>query len=287
MSANPLRFFPFHVEDYLSDPSVQAMDADAEGLYIRLLAESWRSPTPGRIPVGLVDRMSGSYRLAEQYRVVFRHDDTAPDPRMLSPEEIASRRLDEVADQLKAAFYVDEVAGVWVQKRMVLEYERIVGRREARQRGAEETNRKLYGNRDGNRDGNRIGIRGGHRTLRASGVGVDSTETEKAEETHLGNGKAEELESATGIPGLAEETVAQWREGFQWFYERYPRKRDRAEALKAYLKIRPRTQETFDLLMAGLDWYKSHEWQERAEDKIEYPSTWLNKRRWLDAQAVQ
>jgi uncharacterized protein YdaU (DUF1376 family) len=122
---------------------------------------------------------------------------------------------------------------------------------------------------------------------RASNSGVVVTESVEAEESESRNGVGvSELDQAE-LPGIGEETSRQWREGFDGLYEAYPRKRDRAEALKAYLKIRPRTQQTYDAIWAGLDWWKREEWAERQPDKVEYLSTWLNKRRWLDAQAAE
>jgi uncharacterized protein YdaU (DUF1376 family) len=139
-----------------------------------------------------------------------------------------------------------------------------------------------------NGDGSEVrpvhGTKGG--STRVSDLGVDSsTESDKAEETERQGNGVTEPDEAPSLPGLGEETLKQWTEGFEWFYQEYPRKIDRAMALKAYLKIRPRTQQVYDQIMDGLRWWKSHEWDGREETKIEYPSTWLNKRRWLDAQA--
>lgn len=83
-----------------------------------------------------------------------------------------------------------------------------------------------------------------------------------------------------------EETPKQWAEGFEWFWAEYPRKVAKEAARKSYARIRPRTQATFDLLMAGVRLHQRSEWAERSPDKIPHASTWLNQRRWTDAEAL-
>jgi hypothetical protein len=127
------------------------------------------------------------------------------------------------------------------------------------------------------------------------GVGVtEPIEAEESEQAPAGSGSVEVEESSSGqngrddspagLPGIAEETPAEWSVGFEEFWEAYPRKVKRAEAEAAYRKLRPRTQETYDALFAGLEHWKRGEWSTRDPDKIEHASTWLNNRRWQDAQ---
>jgi len=66
MGSNRLPYFPFYADDYLNDHGVMAMDADAEGCYIRLLARSWCNTTPGIIPVKLVPEMAGLHRITDE-----------------------------------------------------------------------------------------------------------------------------------------------------------------------------------------------------------------------------
>lgn len=104
----------------------------------------------------------------------------------------------------------------------------------------------------------------------------------------ISNGKAEETVQCTeGLPGIGEESVKQWSEGFDWFWEEYPRKVGKEEARKSYNRLRPRTQETYDAVMAGLRWYVKGEWEGREPSKIPHAATWLNQRRWMDAQAIR
>jgi uncharacterized protein YdaU (DUF1376 family) len=146
MGANRLRYFPFHVDDYLNDPAVMAMDADAEGCFIRLLARSWQTGTPGVIQERFVSEMAGLHRIT---------DSIAPEVRgmefALGEDGPGAWRRREVLEQIAGAFYTED--GVWTQKRMVAEYEKLVSSLEGRRAGAEKTNkiRGLNGYRDGQR----------------------------------------------------------------------------------------------------------------------------------------
>lgn len=107
-----------------------------------------------------------------------------------------------------------------------------------------------------------------------------------AENLHLhpspsGDGVAE----SNGVPekGEANPNLKDWMEAFPEFWRRYPRKVSKTDAERAYAKIKPWTQEQCDLIFAGLDFYQERIWPDRSPDKIEYPATWLNKRRFDDA----
>ena len=124
-AANDLPYFPFHVDDYLNDPAVLAMDADAEGCYLRLLFRSWRSPTPGRICDRLIYMLADGWRLEAQYRAALSDGSDAA----------GHERWGHVVDQIEAAFDTKSTPGFWIQKRMMIEYLRAVGMVNARRRG--------------------------------------------------------------------------------------------------------------------------------------------------------
>lgn len=143
MAVNRLPYFPLDVDDYLNDSAVMAMDADAEGCYIRLLCRSWRSQAPGRIPDRLVPEMAGMHRL--------------------EPDRVAL-----VEAQLEAAFDLSSEPGFWIQRRMVIEYRRASTLTRARERGGrnrwkdnnnrahlKDSSRTLRGNRDVDREEDR------------------------------------------------------------------------------------------------------------------------------------
>lgn len=69
---------------------------------------------------------------------------------------------------------------------------------------------------------------------------------------------------------------------FDDFWNQYPKKVSKAEAEKAWRKLKPKGQLLVDL-MAGLDRQKvSRDWQKENGQFIPHPATWLNKRRWED-----
>ena len=113
MAANKLSYFPFYAADYLSDPAVLDMDADAEGCYVRLLANMWVSSTPGVVQRRHIIQMGAVFR-------------------------VAADRQKEVIRQLSAAF---DVAGEkWTQRRMVVEYKRAARLKGAQRKAANNTN---------------------------------------------------------------------------------------------------------------------------------------------------
>jgi hypothetical protein len=68
-------------------------------------------------------------------------------------------------------------------------------------------------------------------------------------------------------------------DGFERFYLAYPRKKGRAEAQRAWRKVKP---EAVDAIIARLEVFKLGEWKGKDPQYIPYPATWLNGRRWED-----
>lgn len=71
-------------------------------------------------------------------------------------------------------------------------------------------------------------------------------------------------------------------DGFATFWQQYPRKVAKPQALKAWKKIKPAGQLLANL-MAALEKQKaSADWQKDGGQFIPHPATWLNGRRWED-----
>lgn len=111
-----------------------------------------------------------------------------------------------------------------------------------------------------------------------------------------GAGAVQEIEStplaaapAATVPELFEPpppdgkcTPAEWAEVHAEFYGSYPRKVKRPDSHRAWKKIKPQDDATFNAIMDGLDSWASH-WALKVDrDKIPYPATWLNARQWED-----
>lgn len=70
--------------------------------------------------------------------------------------------------------------------------------------------------------------------------------------------------------------------GFAEFWQQYPKKVAKPDALKAWRKVKPSGRLLADL-MAGLAIHKvSDQWRKNGGEFIPHPATWLNKRRWED-----
>jgi len=142
MARNRLPYMQFDVDDYLQDEAVMGMDADAEGLYIRLLCRSWKSSTPGVIPMRLLSVMCEEHRVTEQYRVLWSDEysklngDALPE---VGPEIIADVRMEQVRLQLMSAFDTTSRPDFWIQKRMVADFRRLNAIYEAQKKGGEQT----------------------------------------------------------------------------------------------------------------------------------------------------
>jgi len=84
--------------------------------------------------------------------------------------------------------------------------------------------------------------------------------------------KAHDDESQTALNGKA----------FSAFWEEYPKKRDKAKAEKAWLKIKPDEELARKIIQAVSVQKKTRSWQKDNGQFIPLPTTWLNGRRWED-----
>jgi hypothetical protein len=75
-------------------------------------------------------------------------------------------------------------------------------------------------------------------------------------------------------------------EKFGEFWSAFPRKDSKADALKAFVKLKV-DDELFALIMAGLERAReSEQWTKDGGKFIQYAATWLNKRRWEDEESA-
>ena len=69
---------------------------------------------------------------------------------------------------------------------------------------------------------------------------------------------------------------------FMQFWSTYPRKKNKAQALKAWKKIK-NPSSTLSLITHALSWQtKSHDWKKDGGQFIPYPATYLNAEAWKD-----
>lgn len=90
------------------------------------------------------------------------------------------------------------------------------------------------------------------------------------------------VKTAHGAAHKASANQSKTLPGFETFYRAYPKKKGRANALKAWKKLCP-DEKTLDEILRALDWQKnSDEWRRDGGQYIPYPASWLNGRRWED-----
>jgi len=71
-------------------------------------------------------------------------------------------------------------------------------------------------------------------------------------------------------------------DGFAEFWKAYPRKVGKGAALKAWMKIKSKS-EALRLILDALAWQRtSEQWSKDGGQFIPHPSTWLNEQRWFD-----
>lgn len=100
--------------------------------------------------------------------------------------------------------------------------------------------------------------------------------------------KSEPFQDATHKPKnprTNKPTTEVW--GFDSFWKAYPRKVAKAEALKAFNKIRPDEDTLTTMLASVAKSCESTDWLKDNGQFIPFPSTWLNQRRWEDEPTDQ
>ncbi|WP_280282888.1 hypothetical protein [Pseudomonas sp. BN415] len=86
-------------------------------------------------------------------------------------------------------------------------------------------------------------------------------------------------------PAIAKPAKADAMEGFAEFWMRYPKKKSKVDAEKAWAKLKPNAELRAEILAALGQQVRSHDWTKNAGQFIPLPATWLNGRRWQDESA--
>lgn len=73
-------------------------------------------------------------------------------------------------------------------------------------------------------------------------------------------------------------------DGFDRFWQAYPRKASKSDAFRAWKKLKP-NEELIGRILNGLEMFKkTSQWLKDNGDYIPYPATWLNNRRWEEME---
>lgn len=83
-------------------------------------------------------------------------------------------------------------------------------------------------------------------------------------------------------PGERRRRLAAWKSLFHHFWEQFPHKVAKGEAIEAWARLAPPPTEPgletrLKWIMGKLENYRRHEWGERNRDTIPYPATFLNR----------
>ncbi|MGE0630937.1 MAG: hypothetical protein AB7O96_00900 [Pseudobdellovibrionaceae bacterium] len=92
-----------------------------------------------------------------------------------------------------------------------------------------------------------------------------------------------EGEKEKSIPPLPPKGVG---EGFEKFWNAYPKRKSKGQAEKAWSKLKPNEQLTDKILQAVERAKTSESWQKDGGQFIPYPASWLNAKGWEDNDVV-
>lgn len=71
-------------------------------------------------------------------------------------------------------------------------------------------------------------------------------------------------------------------EQFNRFWDAYPKRVSKGEALKAWAQLKP-TRRTVDQMIEALAWQvRQTSWREQGGKWVPYPASWLRAQKWLD-----
>ena len=142
--------------------------------------------------------------------------------------------------------------------------------------------------------GRRGGEANGNKRKQAEANGSKEKQTEangnllidpETEEKEKGTQKEKERECEGTVPPLSVPRSARKQEAaalFDRFWAEYPRKDDKKNAQRAFLRIKP-DEETLQGMLAALRRQKnSRQWMDAGGRYIPLPATWINGERWND-----
>lgn len=90
------------------------------------------------------------------------------------------------------------------------------------------------------------------------------------------------VEMAAGTAKAADHSTTPEQQGFDEFWEAYPRKIGKGAARKAWEKIRPGESLAAEIVAAVHRDRKTEQWRRDSGKYIPHPATWLNQERWED-----
>lgn len=243
-------YIPLYVMDFLSDEKLRECSAESVGVYIMLMCVLHKQDEYGTILLKQKDKQNESTTLNFAIKLA-KHLPYSTD--------VIDRALQELIREQVLCLRDDKL----IQKRMVRDAELSQKRAEAGKKGG--TAKSKNANGFANEFANNF--------AKAKNVANSENEIEIENEYEndnsiKSNSKKKEKEDNA--------------ERFALFWKAYPRKVAKANAEKAWNKLKADT-ELFGEIMSALEIQKrSSQWNKDDGQFIPHASTWLNQRRWED-----
>lgn len=241
-------YLPLYVQDFMTDEKLVECSAEATGVYIRIMCIMHKSQEYGTVLLKQKDKQDEN-SIKNFARKLHRL--------MPYSVEVIERALTELVEEEVLQLDGDVLS----QKRMVSDAE-------------------LSDTRA------RAGSKGGKKTQQSSQYG----EVAQAKEEAAAKAKAQantESESEIEIEDISIKRTRKRTSyddpDFANFWDAYPKKQAKADALKAFEKLKP-DNETLNLMLDAIaKWRATQQWTKEGGQFIPLPATWLNGRRWEDA----
>ena len=254
----PLPWTQFSYDDFFRDQAVACMTNEEVGAYLRLLHAAWVADPPGHLP---------------------------NDATYLSHVSGMLAAWPEHAKSILRAFKPN--GDMLIQKRIVEEYNAAAERRKASSAQAKHAAQLRWCEHAASMP---------TQCSNMPDVDVDvdvdvdldvqkedSTETSKAHTCSISSSESETV----SIRKQTKIEAQDWTNGFNEFWNAYPRKVGKKPSLKVWLRFQPKDYSTADDLFSDIleavaasqaEWHKAG-----TEDRfIPHPATWLNQERWRD-----
>jgi hypothetical protein len=239
--ADKLPYFPFYADDWLSDEKLRACSSASIGLWIDMLCLMHKNDRRGYL------QLNGKPVTAAQLA------------------RMTGRATDEVSQQLAELMDAGVPSatedGILYSRRMV---------RDERVRQV----RSVAGKKGGDVTGGLLKQKAKQKSSKGQANG------QAKDKQNAGSGSDNGIASE-GEGGAGEEEAAEAPAKFEEFWEAYPRKEAKQDAVKAWDKLGPSAVLLKQMLEAIA---QQKGWRKWREGYISNPATWLNGRRWEDQE---
>ena len=243
-------YIPLYVQDFMTDEKLNECSAESTGVYIRIMCLMHKSQEYGTILLQQKYQQNDSNIKNFAYKLL-RH----------MPYDVATieRALHELVNE--EVLHLDN--NVLSQKRMVKDGELSLIRANAGKKGGQQTSAqaKQAANGVANIPANNVA------------KSVASTEDEYEYEYEI-------EDEDVSVNSKTKKDI--YPILFDTFWQAYPKKVGKADALKAFAKLKPDSELMQTILAAIAQWSKTDQWSKDNRQYVPMPATYIRGRRWED-----